>query len=65
MLPDLLTARRRRCGVTAAIRGRPERSKVAAPHPQDMTCNRIKFKHYMNELQKEEEYDQVASKNKK
>ena len=42
-------------GRRLAIRARPKPSKKASPKAQDLTCRRTKFKHYVDELQKEEE----------
>ena len=52
-------ARSARCGATAAIRARrsPDRGQTeaireAAPHAQDMTCKRTRFKDRVDELQR-------------
>ena len=52
-------AKNARCGATEAIRARPspdrgqtEAIREAAPHAQDITCKRTKFKDRVDELQR-------------
>ena len=50
--PTCCTARNGRCGATAAIKDRREAIREAAPHAQDMTCRRTRYKKYVDELQR-------------
>src|SRR5215467_10213310 len=46
------TARSARCGTTAGIRDREKRSGRRLPRAQDMTSRRVKYKNFVDELQK-------------
>jgi IS5 family transposase len=52
MLPDLLHGEERKVWGDAGYQGQTEAIKEAAPHAQDMTCKRTKFKGRADELQK-------------
>jgi IS5 family transposase len=52
MLPDLLHGEERKVWGDAGYQGQTEAIQQAAPHAQDMTCRRTKFKNYVDELQK-------------
>ena len=52
MLPDLLHGEERKVWGDGGYQGQTEAIQQAAPHAQDMTCRRTKFKNYVDELQK-------------
>jgi IS5 family transposase len=52
MLPDLLHGEERKVWGDGGYQGQTEAIREAAPHAQDMTCKRTKFKDYVDELQK-------------
>jgi len=52
MLPDLLHGEERKVWGDGGYQGQTEAIQEAAPHAQDMTCKRTKFKDYVDELQK-------------
>jgi IS5 family transposase len=52
MLPDLLHGEERKVWGDGGYQGQTEAIKEAAPHAQDMTCRRTKYKNYVDELQK-------------
>ena len=47
--PTCYMARNARYGATPAIKDRRDVIREAAPHAQDMTCRRTKFKNYVDE----------------
>jgi transposase, IS5 family len=49
MLPDLLHGAERKVWGDAGYQGQGEVIREAAPHAQDMTCRRSKFKNYVDE----------------
>jgi len=49
MLPDLLHGEERKVWGDGGYQGQTEAIKQAAPHAQDMTCRRTKFKNYVDE----------------
>jgi transposase, IS5 family len=49
MLPDLLHGEERKVWGDGAYQGQAEAIHQAAPHAQDMTCRRTKFKNYVDE----------------
>jgi len=49
MLPDLLHGEERKVWGDGGYQGQTEAIKQAAPHAQDMTCKRTKFKNYVDE----------------
>jgi transposase, IS5 family len=49
MLPDLLHGEERKVWGDGGYQGQTEAIKQAAPHAQDMTCRRKKFKNYVEE----------------
>jgi IS5 family transposase len=49
MLPDLLHGEERKVWGDGAYQGHGEVIREAAPHAQDMTCRRTKFKNYVDE----------------
>jgi transposase, IS5 family len=49
MLPDLLHGAERKVWGDAGYQGQGEVIREAAPHAQDMTCRRTKFKNYVDE----------------
>ena len=49
MLPDLLHGEERKVLGDGGYQGQTEAIKQAAPHAQDMTCKRTKFKNYVDE----------------
>jgi IS5 family transposase len=49
MLPDLLHGEERKVWGDAAYQGQGEAIREAAPHAQDMTCRRTKYKNYVDE----------------
>jgi transposase, IS5 family len=49
MLPDLLHGEERKVWGDAGYQGQTEAIRKAAPHAQDMTCRRTKFKNYVDE----------------
>jgi IS5 family transposase len=49
MLPDLLHGEERKVWGDGGYRGQREAIREAAPHAQDMTCRRTKFKNYGDE----------------
>jgi IS5 family transposase len=52
MLPNLLHGEERKVWGDGGYQGQTETIEEAAPHAQDMTCKRTKFKDYVDELQK-------------
>jgi IS5 family transposase len=52
MLPDLLHGEERKVWGDGGYQGQTEAIKEAAPHAQDMTCRRTKYKNYVDDLQK-------------
>ena len=52
MLPGLLHGEERKVWGDGGYQGQTEAIREAAPHAQDMTCRRTKFKGYVDELQK-------------
>jgi IS5 family transposase len=52
MLPDLLHGEERKVWGDGGYQGQTEAIQEAAPHAQDMTCKRTKFKNHVDELQK-------------
>jgi IS5 family transposase len=52
MLPDLLHGEERKVWGDGGYQGQTEAIREAAPHAQDMTCRRTRFKNYVDELQK-------------
>jgi IS5 family transposase len=52
MLPDLLHGEERKVWGDGGYQGQTEAIKQAAPHAQDMTCKRTKFKNYVDEQAK-------------
>lgn len=55
MLPALLHGAERKVWGDGGYQGQTDAIQQAAPHAQDMTCRRTKFKNYVDELQKKEE----------
>jgi IS5 family transposase len=49
MLPDLLHGEERKVWGDGGYQGQTDAIQQAAPHAQDMTCKRIKFKNYVDE----------------
>ena len=49
MLPDLLHGEERKVWGDGGYQGQTEAIREAAPHAQDMTCRRTKFKNYVDE----------------
>jgi len=49
MLPDLLHGEERKVWGNRGYQGQTEAIRKAAPHAQDMTCRRTKFKNYVDE----------------
>jgi IS5 family transposase len=49
MLPDLLHGEERKVWGDGGYQGQTEAIHEAAPHAQDMTCRRTKFKNYVDE----------------
>src|SRR5271156_3490406 len=49
MLPDLLHGEERKVWGDGGYQGQTEAIQEAAPHAQDMTCRRTKFKNYIDE----------------
>jgi hypothetical protein len=49
MLPDLLHGEERKVWGDGGYQGQTEAIQEAAPHAQDMTCRRTKFKNYVDE----------------
>ena len=49
MLPDLLHGEERKVCGDGGYQGQTETIREAAPHVQDMTCRRTKFKNYVDE----------------
>jgi IS5 family transposase len=52
MLPDLLHGEERKVWGDAGYQGQGDAIREAAPHAQDMTCRRTKFKNYVDEQAK-------------
>jgi IS5 family transposase len=52
VLPDLLHGEERKVWGDGGYQGQTEAIKQAAPQAQDMTCRRTRFKHYVDELQR-------------
>jgi IS5 family transposase len=52
MLPDLLHGEERKVWGDGGYQGQTEAIREAAPHAQDMTCRRTKFKNYVDEVAK-------------
>jgi transposase, IS5 family len=52
MLPDLLHGEERKVWGDGAYQGQGETIRRAAPHAQDMTCRRTKYKNYVDESQR-------------
>jgi IS5 family transposase len=52
MLPDLLHGEERKVWGDGGYQGQTEAIREAAPHAQDLTCRRTRFKNYVDELQK-------------
>ena len=52
VLPELLHGEERKVWGDGGYQGQTDAIQEAAPKAQDMTCKRIKFKHYVDELQK-------------
>jgi transposase, IS5 family len=52
MLPDLLHGEERKVWGDGAYQGQGEAIRQAAPHAQDMTCRRTKYKNFVDELQR-------------
>ena len=52
MLPDLLHGEERKVWGDGGYQGQTEAIQEVAPKAQDMTCRRVRFKHYVDELQK-------------
>ena len=50
MLPDLLHGEERKVWGDGGYQGQTEAIREAAPHAQDMTCRRTKFKNYVDEV---------------
>ena len=50
MLPGLLHGEERKVWGDGGYRGQTEAIREAAPHAQDMTCRRTKFKNYVDEV---------------
>jgi IS5 family transposase len=50
MLPDLLHGEERKVWGDGGYQGQSEAIRHAAPHAQDMTCRRTKFKNYVDEV---------------
>src|SRR5258707_6546565 len=49
MLPDLLHGEELKVWGDGGYQGKTEAIREAAPHAQDMTCRRTKFKNYVDE----------------
>jgi len=49
MLPDLLHGEERKVWGDGGYQSQTEAIREAAPHAQDMTCRRTKFKNYVDE----------------
>ena len=52
MLPDLLHGEERKVWGDGGYQGQTEAIREAAPHAQDMTCRRTKFKNCVDEVAK-------------
>jgi len=52
MLPDLLHGEERKVWGDGAYQGQGEAIRHAAPHAQDMTSRRVKYKNFVDELEK-------------
>jgi IS5 family transposase len=52
MLPDLLHGEERKVWGDGGYQGQGEAIRKAAPHAQDMTSRRVKYKNFVDELQK-------------
>lgn len=52
MLPDLLHGAERKVWGDGGYQGQTEAIHAAAPHAQDMTCRRTRYKHGVDELQR-------------
>jgi IS5 family transposase len=50
LLPDLLHGAERKVWGDAGYQGQSEAIREAAPHAQDMTCRRTKFKNYVDQV---------------
>jgi transposase, IS5 family len=50
LLPDLLHGAERKVWGDAGYQGQSEAIREAAPHAQDMTCRRTKFKDYVDQV---------------
>jgi IS5 family transposase len=50
LLPDLLHGAERKMWGDAGYQGQSEAIREAAPHAQDMTCRRTKFKDYVDQV---------------
>jgi IS5 family transposase len=64
MLPDLLHGDERKVWGDAGYQGQTEAIKKAAPHAQDMTCKRTKFKGGVDELQKKKNKSKSSVRSK-
>jgi len=64
MLPDLLHGDERKVWGDAGYQGQTEAIKKAAPHAQDMTCKRTKFKAGVDELQKKKNKNKSSVRSK-
>ncbi len=60
LLPDLLHGAERKVWGDAGYQGQSEAIREAAPHAQDMTCRRTKFKDYVDQVARRDYVDQVA-----
>jgi len=52
LLPELLHGEERKVWGDGAYQGQGEAIRQAAPHAQDMTSRRVKYKHYVDEIEK-------------
>ena len=52
MLPELLHGGERKVWGDGGYQGQGEMIRKAAPHAQDMTCRRTRYKHHVDQLQK-------------
>lgn len=60
LLADLLHGEERKVWGDGAYQGQGEAIRTAAPHAQDMTCRRTKYKNYVDQLQRKK--NRVKSK---
>jgi IS5 family transposase len=64
MLPELLHGAERKVWGDGGYQGQTEAIREAAPHAQDMTCKRTKFKHGVDELQKKKNKSKSSVRSK-